>query len=225
MLLESSTMLKVPISGVRNTATMATSMKALPTMVNIRNFIAEYSFRPVPQMEMSMYIGTSSSSQNRKKSSRSNDVNTPMTAVCNTKSHMKYSFTRTPMCQEARTAHSPSNPVSATRGALRPSTASRKLALSPASGIQANWSTNWNRSASAPRSKKENTSSASTRSATTTAVAKTRMLRWPRRSNRQTAPAAGRNTVAVSSPWYSDPIYPKIPKNSHVQPMSAGTRG
>ena len=50
---------------------MATSMKALPRMVKIRNFIAEYSLRPVPQMEMSMYIGTSSSSQNRKNSSRS----------------------------------------------------------------------------------------------------------------------------------------------------------
>ena len=45
---ESSTILKVPTLepaiGVRNTATMATSMKALPAMVKMRNFIAEYSF-------------------------------------------------------------------------------------------------------------------------------------------------------------------------------------
>ena len=64
-----------------NTATIATSMAALPRMVNIRNFIAEYSRRPVPQVEMSIYMGTSSSSQKRKKSKRSLAANTPITAV------------------------------------------------------------------------------------------------------------------------------------------------
>ena len=61
-------------------------------MVKIRNFIAEYSLRPVPQMEMSMNIGTSSSSQNRKKSSRSRAVNTPMTADWSNSSQKKYSL-------------------------------------------------------------------------------------------------------------------------------------
>ena len=104
---------------------MATSMNALPRMVKMRNFIAEYSLRPVPHTEMSIYIGTSSSSQKRKKSSRSSEVNTPMTADCSSSNQKKYSFTRRPMCQDASTAHSPSNPVSATSGAESPSTASR----------------------------------------------------------------------------------------------------
>ena len=74
-------MSKVPTPGVRNTATMPTSIKALPRIVKMRNFIAEYSFRPVPQMDISIYMGTSSNSQNRKKSSKSNEQKTPMTAV------------------------------------------------------------------------------------------------------------------------------------------------
>ena len=122
-MVESSVMSKVPISGVRNTATMATSMKALPSKVNITNFIAEYSLRPVPQMEISMYMGSSSSSQNRKNISRSRVANTPITAVCNSSSQMKYSFTRWLTRQEASTAQNPSSPVRAIRGALNPSTA------------------------------------------------------------------------------------------------------
>ena len=121
----SSIMLKVPISGVRNTATMPTNMKALPKMVNTRNFIAEYSFRPVPQTEMSMNIGTNSNSQNRKKSNRSIEVNTPITAVCNNNSQAKYSLTLDPTRHDASTAQKPNSPVKATRGALSPSTARR----------------------------------------------------------------------------------------------------
>ena len=72
-----------------------------------------------------MYIGTSSNSQNRKNRSRSSEVKTPITADCNTRSQMKNSFTLSVMCHDASTAHIPSRPVSATKGALSPSTASR----------------------------------------------------------------------------------------------------
>ena len=51
-------------------------MNALPKMVKIRNFMAEYSFRPLPHTEISINIGTSSNSQKRKKSSKSIEVNT-----------------------------------------------------------------------------------------------------------------------------------------------------
>ena len=175
-------MLKVPTSGVRNTATIATSMNALPRMVKIRNFIAEYSLRPVPQMEMSIYIGISSSSQKRKKSSKSREVNTPMTAAWRRSSQKKYSFTRSVICHEASTAHSPSKPVRATSGADSPSTASRYDAFSPTSGIQANWSTNWKAAAPSLRSNSENTSRASTKSAMAMATAAPRISLSPRSS-------------------------------------------
>ena len=87
--------------------------------------MAEYSFRPLPHTEISMNMGTSSNSQKRKKSSRSMEVNTPITAVWSTNSQMKYSLTRMPMCHEASTEHMPSSPVNATKGALSPSTVSR----------------------------------------------------------------------------------------------------
>ena len=119
---ESRVMSNVPTSGVRNTATMATSMKALPSIVKIRNFMAEYSFRPLPQMDISMYMGTNSTSQNRKKRSRSNEEKTPMTAVCRIKSQTKCSRTLRVMRHEASTAHRPNRPVRVTSGALRPST-------------------------------------------------------------------------------------------------------
>ncbi len=118
---ESSTMLKVP-PGATNMATMLTSMKALPRMVNTRNFMAEYSLRPVPHMEMSRYMGSNSSSQNRKNSKKSREVNTPMTAVCSTSSHAKYSRIRCSTRHEASTAHRPMRAVNNTSGALRPST-------------------------------------------------------------------------------------------------------
>ena len=100
----SFTMSKVPTPGVRNTARMATSMKALPKIVKIRNFMAEYSLRPVPQIEMSMYMGSSSSSQKRKKRRKSRDTKTPITAVWSTSSQMKYSFTLSLTFHEASTA-------------------------------------------------------------------------------------------------------------------------
>ena len=141
-LVDSSTMLKVPTSGVRYTATIPTNINALPKMVKIRNFMAEYSFRPLPHTEINIYIGTSSTSQKRKNRSRSIDVKTPNTAVWSTNSQMKYSLTLNPTCQDAKTAHTPRRPVKATKGALNPSTASRNSALSPTSGIQVILSTN-----------------------------------------------------------------------------------
>ena len=78
--------------------------------------------RPVPQLAMSIYMGNSSSSQKRKKSRKSREVKTPITAVCSSNSQMKYSLTRSLMDQEAITAQKPSSPVSNTMGALRPST-------------------------------------------------------------------------------------------------------
>ena len=72
-------MSKVPVE--KKIIRMPTSMKALPRKVKIRNFIAEYSRRPLPQIEMRKNIGTISSSQRRKKRMKSSAVNTPMTAV------------------------------------------------------------------------------------------------------------------------------------------------
>ena len=71
-------MSNVPVE--KNSARIPISMNALPSMVKMRNFIAEYSRRPLPHMDMRKNIGISSSSQNRKKSRKSIAVNTPMTA-------------------------------------------------------------------------------------------------------------------------------------------------
>ena len=71
-------MSNVPVE--KNSARIPISMNALPSIVKMRNFIAEYSRRPLPHMDMRKNIGISSSSQNRKKSRKSIAVNTPMTA-------------------------------------------------------------------------------------------------------------------------------------------------
>ena len=118
-----STMLNVLIPGEKYKANMPTSMKALPNIVNIRNFIAEYSFRPLPHIEMRKYIGINSSSQNKKNKKKSSDVKTPITAPCKASSHMKCSLVRCVIFQEAKTDTIPSSPVNRTNGALMPSTA------------------------------------------------------------------------------------------------------
>ena len=74
----SSVMSKVLVE--KYSASIPTSINALPNMVKITNFIAEYSFRPVPQMEIRKNIGISSSSQNRKNRKKSRAVKTPITA-------------------------------------------------------------------------------------------------------------------------------------------------
>ena len=130
-------------------ARMPTSMKALPKKVKMRNFMAEYSFRPVPQIEIRKNIGMSSSSQSRKNKMKSSAVNTPMTAVCRTSSQTKYSRTRCRTPQDANTAAMPSSPVRSTSGALRPSTARKYWTLRAESGIQSDTlSTSWNLSPS-----------------------------------------------------------------------------
>ena len=101
---------------------MAANMNAEPRKVKMRNFIAEYSRRPVPQTEMRKNMGTSSSSQKMKKRMRSSETKTPMTAACSARSHMKYSRVRVSTRHETRTAATPRMPFSRTSGALRPST-------------------------------------------------------------------------------------------------------
>ncbi len=91
-------------------------------MVYSRNFSAEYSLRPLPQMEMSMYIGTSSTSQNRKKSTKSSAVNTPSTPVSKSSIQAKYSLGRSSMFQEISTESRVRNVVSSTSSMLMPST-------------------------------------------------------------------------------------------------------
>ena len=76
-------------------------MKALPRNVKMRNFIAEYSLRPLPHVDMRKNMGTSSNSQNRKNSRKSSAVKTPNTAVCKMSSQTKYSFTRCFMPHDA----------------------------------------------------------------------------------------------------------------------------
>ena len=74
-----STKLNVPTEKYK--PRIATNMKALPSKVNITNFIAEYSFLPVPQIDIKKYIGNNSSSQNMKKRIRSRETKTPITAL------------------------------------------------------------------------------------------------------------------------------------------------
>ena len=131
--LGSSIMSNVPVE--KKIIRIPTSMKALPRNVKIRNFIAEYSRRPLPHIEMRKNIGTISSSQRRKNRMKSSAVNTPMTAVCSTSSHTKYSRTRSLMLQEAKTATKPSRPVRRTSGALRPSTPRKYSTLNESMGI------------------------------------------------------------------------------------------
>ena len=61
-------------------ANIPTSMKALPNRVYIRNFIAEYSFLPLPHTDIRKNIGINSNSQKMKNKKKSIAVNTPITA-------------------------------------------------------------------------------------------------------------------------------------------------
>ena len=54
-------------------------------------FIAEYSLRPAPQMEIKKYIGITSISQKMKKSRRSREANTPIMLVSRSSNQAKYS--------------------------------------------------------------------------------------------------------------------------------------
>ena len=84
--------------------------------------MAEYSFLPLPHIEIRKNIGINSNSQNKKNMKKSKAVNTPITAPCNARSHIKCSLVLSVTFHEANTATSPSIPVSKTSGALSPST-------------------------------------------------------------------------------------------------------
>ena len=114
-----STMLNVPVE--KKIASIPISINALPSKVNIRNFIAEYSFLPLPQIDIRKYIGMSSNSQNIKNITRSRETNTPTTAVWSISSQAKYSLTLKVTCQDANTAHTPSMEAKVTNGKLNPS--------------------------------------------------------------------------------------------------------
>ena len=88
----SAVMSKVPVEKKRTT--IPTSMNAPPRNVKMRNFMAEYSLRPLPQMEMRKNMGINSSSQKRKNMKKSRAEKTPSTAVCSVSIHTKYSRTR-----------------------------------------------------------------------------------------------------------------------------------
>ena len=118
----SSVMSKVPTPVEKKSASIPTSMNALPRKVKIRNFIAEYSRRPLPQMEIRKNMGTSSSSHRRKNRMKSSAVKTPITAVWRMSSHTKYSRTRSLIPHDAKMAVMPRRPASSTIGALSPST-------------------------------------------------------------------------------------------------------
>ena len=111
---------KVPVE--KKSTSIPISISADPEMVKMRNFMAEYSLRPVPQTEIRKYMGTSSNSQKMKNRTKSKDMKTPNTAVCNTRSQKKCSLTLSFTFQDANTADSPSSPVKNTNGALKPST-------------------------------------------------------------------------------------------------------
>ncbi len=67
---------------------MPSSITTLPTSVYRKNLIAEYRRFELPQMPIRKYIGTSMTSQNRKKSRKSSDMNAPSIPVCSTSRKM-----------------------------------------------------------------------------------------------------------------------------------------
>ena len=200
--LPSTCMSKVP--ALTASARMATSMKAEPATVYSTNFIAEYSRRPEPQIEMSRYIGNSSSSQNRKKSRKSIAVNTPRTAVESTIRLAKYARGRCSMLNEMSTEAVVRNVVSTTSGMLSPSTARKYWMSKKPTSIQGSRATYWN---PPPVSKLKNMTSemASATSEPSSATQRDCCAR-PEGSSRISSPAkAGRNTSTLSSipPSYS----------------------
>ena len=107
-------------------------------------------------MLISMYMGSSSSSQKKKNWIRSSERKTPATAVSRISSQAKYSFWRRSMRQETSTDASESRPVSSTIGAERPSTPRKYCTENPASParIHSKRSMNWKPSASGSRAMK-----------------------------------------------------------------------
>src|SRR5512135_1560795 len=95
---------------------------------------------------MSMYIGSSSTSQNRKNMIRSSDVNTPSTPVSSASSQKKYSFVRSLMPNETSVATTKRNVVSTTITMPTPSTPMWNWMSNPAfaESIHVPCDANWN---------------------------------------------------------------------------------
>ena len=116
----SSTILRLPVAKYR--LRMPASIMALPNRVYTTYFMAEYSFLPLPQMEIRKYMGMTSISQKMKNSNRSREQNTPRMLVSSRRSQAKYCRTLKSTFQEMRTTRKPIRVVKTTRGRLRPST-------------------------------------------------------------------------------------------------------
>src|SRR5438067_9237898 len=185
-----------------------TSMNAEPAIVYSRNFIAEYSLRPLPQMEISRYIGSSSSSQNTKNMIRSSDVKTPSTAVSSSSSSAKYWRVRVVMPKETSVATTKRNAVSTTIVMPRPSTPMRNCTSKPAApaSIHVARDMNWNcwpESSAGERSKR--TTSASDIASTISVVVSASHFGYVSSSRREprkitAAATAGNSTVKTSTP-------------------------
>src|SRR5581483_3309141 len=120
-------MSKVPAE--KPSVRMPISIAAEPENVNSTYFQAEYCLRPVPQMEIRKYMGTSSISQKMKKRMKSSAVNTPSRLVSSTSNQTKYSLGRRSTRQEMSTAISERNAVSTSIASERPSAPSRYCTL------------------------------------------------------------------------------------------------
>ena len=70
------------------------NITAEPRAVNRKNFTAAWTRRSPPQIPMMKYIGTSMTSQNTKKTSRSRETNTPMIPASSRSIETAYSRTR-----------------------------------------------------------------------------------------------------------------------------------
>ena len=124
------------VSVEKYIARIPINKNALPNKVYRRNFIAEYSFRPAPQMEIKKNMGTSSSSQNRKNIMRSKEQNTPKTAVWRTSNQVKYSETLDEIDHDAKTATNIRIEQSKSNGKLKPSIPTRYWTLNEFTEIQ-----------------------------------------------------------------------------------------
>ena len=124
------------VSVEKYNAKIPINKKALPNKVYKRNFIAEYSLRPAPQIEIKKNIGISSSSQNRKNIMRSKEQKTPKTALWSTRSHVKYSETLDEIDHEDKTATNIRVEQSKTNGRLKPSIPTRYWTLKELTEIQ-----------------------------------------------------------------------------------------
>ena len=154
--------------------------------------IAEYSFLPVPQMEMSIYIGISSTSQKMKNRRRSREQNTPRMPVSSTRSQAKYSLTLRSIFHDTSTATRPIKVVRITKGRLNPSTPIKYW--TSIAGIHDTCSTNWG--PSSERSNMEKRASDNINDTAAKAAAVSFICLWLAPSRAMTiAPIRGRKII------------------------------